>query len=156
MDANTNIIALLLLLLFTFPFLLMTFKAQKKKKENLATLFHLATLHQCKIKEHEVKDDFIIALDSNYSHAFFYKKGIDIDTEEVVRLEDIEDCKVVKKYNENQKKIERLELSFYPKNKTKGVISFDFFDININKQLTGELQLAEKWSRLINDQIKNS
>lgn len=156
MDSSTNIIALSLLLFFTIPFIYMSFNAQKKKKGTFASLLQLANQHHCKINKHEIKDDFIVALDTTHHHAFFYKKGIDINTETVVNLEEYEDCKVVKKYDGSQKKIEHLELSFFPKNKSKSVITFDLYDININKQLTGEIQLAEKWSSVFNDQIKNN
>jgi hypothetical protein len=78
-----------------------------------------------------------------------------------VDLVEIQTCQVVKK-TRNVKNdivglgfIERVELSFTPTKKNKGETKFELYDEEINMQLSGELQFVDKWTKHINDRLKN-
>ena len=74
-----------------------------------------------------------------------------------VDLAEIQTCQVVKK-TRNVKSlgfIERVELSFTPTNKNKGETRFELYDEETNMQLSGVLQFVDKWTKQINDRLKN-
>jgi len=51
--------------------------------------------------------------------------------------------------------VDKLELSFYPVEKGKPEISIEFYNDEYDSlTLSGELQLAEKWEKLLNEQLK--
>ena len=51
------------------------------------------------------------------------------------------------------KVIDKLSLVFTPVDKDRSNISLEFYDADVSMQLVGELQLIERWEKLINDRL---
>lgn len=51
--------------------------------------------------------------------------------------------------------MDRLNLNFFPVNSNQPDTVFEFYNADINYQLSGELQSIEKWNTLIKNMLKN-
>jgi hypothetical protein len=162
MDSGIVIVGTILLALCIVPFVILHYNSKKKEKQMLQSLTEIAQQHNCKMTQHEFCGEFVIGLDENKNFAFFFRQKKEEAISRFVDLSEIQTCQVVKK-NRNSKNnnggfafTERIELNFIPTHKSKEEIRFEMYDAEANMQLNGELQLADKWSKQINDRLKNN
>jgi hypothetical protein len=156
-----NILGILILLFFVIYIGVYYFKKFKLQNKMLQLLNQLAKENNCKIDTHEYCGDFVLGIDESKDFVFFFKQRKEEAISQFVDLSEIQTCQMVKK-TRNVKNdigslgfIERVELSFIPTNKTKGETRFELYDEEINMQLSGELQFVDKWTKQINDRLKN-
>ena len=155
MDLGTTIIGFIILFICLLPFILMGVSRSKRKKQFLQTLVDYANEHKGSINQHETAGDIIIGLDEKNNTVFFYTKNKTTETKQHIRLVDYKKCAVdttTRDFN-NSRLIDTVELTFTPIEKTKPIENLLFFNSKNNLQLSGELQLAEKWAILINSKI---
>jgi hypothetical protein len=161
MNLEITIIGIILSAICIVPLVIMHYNRTKKENKRLQYLNDIAIQHNCKISKHEFCGDFVIGIDESRNFVFFFKNKNEDIISQFVDLSDIKTCKVIKNTktikteNENVIIIERLELSFLPTNKNKLETRFEFYDNEINNQLSGELQLIDKWEEQINNLIGN-
>jgi len=161
MDLGTIIITLVFIAIVTVPFILTGYSKKRKKKNLFSRLTEMAKTEDCTITEFEFCSDFVIGLDEMANHLFFYKKAENREIAKSINLREYKSCKV---FNANRsvgdKKeklyvVDKLELSFYPVDKGKPEISIEFYNDEYDSlTLTGELQLIEKWEKLLNERMK--
>lgn len=158
---ESAIIGAILLAIFIVPLLIMNYNRVRKENIKLQSLNEFALLHNCKISQHEFCGDFVIGLDENRKYVFFFKQKKEDIISQFVDLSGIHSCQVYKKTrtieckNEDVVIMERVELRFLPTNKSKVETRFELYDDETNMQLSGELQLTDKWSKQINILLKN-
>ncbi|WP_339709437.1 hypothetical protein [uncultured Kriegella sp.] len=161
MELASTIIGGILAAVCVVPFVLITQGRKKREKKMLQSLITLADQHDCKISEHEYCSDFVIGIDKTKQYLFFFKKTKTEETLQYVNLNGIERCKVnnighvVRSKDGNHREIDRLELSFTPKAKDRQEIEFQFYNVDVNMQLSGELQAVQKWSKIVELHLKN-
>ncbi len=142
------------------PFIVMGQNRKNKGNKKLKYLTNLATQQDCHITKHEFCGDFVIGIDEAKKNVFFYKQWKDTAVENKINLAEIEICKVkntvrlVSANKGSQNILDRIELSLIPADKSKKEILLEFFNIDHSVQLSDELQMADQWSKLINDCIK--
>lgn len=102
-------------------------------------------------------------MDKNKNVLFFKQKKRDDSMEErCINLSEIQSCRVIdisrtiKKYNSTYKLIDRLDLCLIPVDKDRPEIKLEFFNVETDFQLNGQLQLIDKWSKMINDQLRTN
>jgi len=161
MDLEAAILGLISILICIVPFVIMYYNRVKKENKMLQSLNKIAQQHNCNISQHEFCGDYVMGIDENTNFVFFFKQKNEELITQFVDLSEIQACQMVKK-TRNVKKdmgshgfIGRVELSFIPTNKTKGETRFELYDEEINMQLSGELQFVDKWTKQINDRLKN-
>jgi hypothetical protein len=160
-DWKTAIIGLIVILACISPIIIMVRVRAQKTKKMLQSLQKFAQEQGCKISQHEFFSDFVLGIDEVKKFVFFHKYGKENSISQYVDLANIQTCKVVKQSrnvkvgNESASMISRLELSFVPIGKSQDEQSFLLFDLETNKQLSGELQFSEKWAQVINGYLKN-
>jgi len=161
MDWGTAIVGLISILICIVPFVIMYYNRVKKENKMLQSLNEIAQQHNCKIGQYEFCGDYVMGIDENRNFVFFFKQKKEVAISQFVDLSEIQTCRMVKK-TRNVKNdigslgfIERVELSFTPTNKNKGETKFELYDEEINMQLSGELQFVDKWTKQINDRLKN-
>lgn len=161
MDWGTTIVGLIMILICIVPFVIMYYNRVKKENKMLQSINEIAQQHNCKIGQHEFCGDYVMGIDENRNFVFFFKQKKEEAISQFVDLSEIQTCQMVKK-TRNVKNdigslgfIERVELSFTPTNKNKGETTFELYDEEINMQLSGELQFVDKWTKQINDRLKN-
>lgn len=160
MDLGSVIVGTIILAFCIVPFVIMHYNSVKKENKMLQSLNEIAQQHNCKISQHEFCGDFVIGLDENINFVFFFKQKKEEAISRFVDLSEIQYCKAVKSTRTIQSKDgnisipDRVELSYIPANKGKAETRFELYDEE-NMQISGELQLVDKWSKQINDRLKN-
>jgi hypothetical protein len=156
MDLGSGLIGGLAIALIALPFLWIK-RIQNKNKANMFDKLNaMAHQHQTSIEKFDLTGDFIIGTDPKHEHIFFFKKGNKEEVIQHVELKEIENCKVVKKdiLKGSYKTVDRLDLSFIPKDKSKLETLFEIFNLEKNMQLNGELQVIDRWKVDINSWLK--
>lgn len=161
MDWGTAIFGLISVLLIIVPIVMLNYKRGKKEKEMLSILKRNAHQQLCNISKHEFCGDFVIGLDEKRKFVFFVKEGQDDELDQWIELSEIISCKVSKETrvdidtSSGLGLTKQINLVFKPKDKGRSEIMLELYRMKNNSQLTGELQLAENWSKLINTLLKD-
>ena len=160
MDSGTLIVGAIMIVICILPFILINNSIKKQKKQLLQSLSGLATQQNCKITQHELGSNLAIGMDENADFLFFFRRVKDKEIVQHIDLKDIQNCKVlntsrtVRNSKENYQVTDKLELCVTPKAKSRPDILLEFYNSDENSQLDGELQLIEKWTKIINDKVK--
>lgn len=163
MDLGIIIITLVFIAIVTAPFILTGNSRKRKKKILFHQLTKIAENDDCTITQHEFCAEFVIGLDEMANHLFFYKK---VETREIAKslhLSEFKSCSLINSNRtvsirkEKYYVVDKLELTFYPAEKEAPEISIELYNDEFDSlTLTGELQLAEKWEKLLNEKLKSS
>ena len=157
MDLGSALVGLIIIVICIVPFVIMSQGNRKTKKQKLAALEHIAHEQNCSISQHDVCGDFVIGFDDRKKHVFFYKEYNDKKEETFVDLAHVKDCKIIKEDKRINNKsgaysiIDKLNLSFKTTNNKE--IRMEFYNSDVNLQLSGELQMIEKWKELIKSSL---
>jgi hypothetical protein len=156
LDLGTAISGGIIFIVCMLPFILMYMKRKKNEKQFLQLLSTIAEQQNCQISQYDVFGMFGIGLDEVKNVVFFYRKTNDNINEYTVDLSGIKSCEVINTgvMDNKQRVVDSLELSFIPVAKNNSIVKMVFFNSKTNIQLCGELQLIEKWSTIINNQLK--
>lgn len=160
MDLGTSIIGAILVAICVLPFLLLGRSRRKREKRMMQSLMKIAEKENCIISEQDSCREFIIGIDRTNHFLFFNKFSNGKETSRFANLEEIQSCKLVNKSRAIDKKesnvlvIDKLELSFRPLDKNSEEFSWEFYSSDENSHLDDELQLLEKWVKIINNHIQ--
>ncbi len=161
MDLGTILITLVFIAIVTVPFVLTGYSKKRKKDSLFRRLTEMAENEECTITQHEFCADFIIGLDRMADRLFFYKKSENLEIAKSINLQEFKSCRLInsnrtlgeKKSSYNV--IDKLQLCFYPHDKNKSEVSVEVYNDEYDSlTLSGELQLAEKWEKLLNERLK--
>jgi hypothetical protein len=162
MNIGTIIIGAIFLAICILPFALISMSKKKKEKQLLKKLNEIAQQSDSHISQYERCNDMIIGIDKSSNHFFAYKNLLDRESEFTVNLKEIQQCRIMTngkvpggKGNgeSNFRVVDRLSLLFNPGDKEKTSLQFELFNHDDNQQMDGELELARKWEKILNDQI---
>lgn len=156
MDLGTTIIGLICIVICAIPFVLTVRGKKKKEKQLLSSLKDLAKQQNCDISEYEVCGFYAIGVDKTKNFAFFSFKKKELTKQQFVDLSTIKSCKIAnigKSTSKNGKVIERLNLNFSPNDENRSNTAFEFYNVDVNYQLCGELESIKKWNSLINNML---
>ena|SRR5690606_438004 len=160
MDLGTALIGAIFLAICMVPFIIMYYHRVKKENKIVQSLKNIAQQQNCNIDKYELCGDFALGVDENRGFVFFFKQKNDEAIHQFVNLSETQTCHIVKKTrnpkanNVNTLVIEQLELGFTPIKKNMEETRFELYNEEINTQLSGELQLAEKWAKEITERLK--
>lgn len=156
MELGTTIIGVIFLVLAFSPVFLMSIRRKKKEKALLQTLAQVANRQNCKVSKQEYFGEFAIGIDESNDAVFYVKKTNDTLIEEFVYLAAVQECRVLNISNSSNsfKRIDKLDLSFMPREKNKAEIKLTFYSADSNTQIFEELKSIENWSRIIKDHLK--
>lgn len=161
MDLKTAILWLMVIFIGLIPFVIAYYKMKKKGSKMLNHLKESAAQYGCSISQHEFCGNFIVGIDDKKHFVFFFKQKNEETFSKFVDLSDIQSCQVIKK-SRNVKNdrgsftvIERIDLAFSPLNKSKSDTRFELYEEEDNMQLSDELELAERWTKRINEKLKS-
>lgn len=162
LDFGTIAIGLFSVLACVLPFALDYRSRKNKENYLLQPLKKIAQQQNCQISEYEVGRNFVIGIDKAKNSVFFYKEEKENAISKSIDLATIQDCKVITSHKTmnhakgSYKVVIKLELSFISINQGKTEQTWELYNADISPQLNGEVQLTEKWSKLINKQLNNS
>ncbi|MDO9595076.1 MAG: hypothetical protein Q7J19_08785 [Lutibacter sp.] len=161
MNLGTAIVGAIFIAIFMLPFIFMLNGRKKKEKQLMQSILNVASNHNCKISQQEINEEFAIGLDETLNHLFFFKKTKDKEIAQHIDLKEIKSCKVVKtdhatgNKEDSYKSIDKLDLHFSFLDRKNPDISFVFYDSEENFGMDGEIQMIEKWSKIVNDRLKS-
>lgn len=158
MDFDSLILGVAFILICASPFVLIYFNGKKTEKRTLQLLSRFATQNNSKLSQSESCGDFAIGLDETLKRLLFVKKNSDNDVSVCIDLNQMEACipNTTRIPSKNTTPtITYVGLGLVPQGNKGKETTLIFYDERINTQLTGELQLAEKWSKNINSLLKN-
>ena len=158
MDIGTAITGSICVIICALPFVLIGMSRRKKEKESLKALNNLAKQNNSDITDSEICGDYIIGVDKTKRTLFFITKREDSFREQFVELSHIKDCKIanIKRSTKNGKIIQRLYLQLSYAEQIKQEVILEFYNADINYQLSGEMESIEKWNKLIHNLIDNN
>lgn len=162
MEFGTSIIGLVAVALCTVPVVLMRRSKNKKEKELINGLRSVADAYNCELASWDCGIEFAIGISAAKNHIFFYKKRNEAITEEGVPLKALKKCQVdidkrtIKTKDGNETVIDKLELTFIPKDTSITPTRFEIFNSDEHFQMNGELPLIRKWEAIINELLKDS
>ncbi len=160
MDLATAFIGSILLIFSLSPFIFFYFYNKSREKKLYKLLLSLAKSQKSVISRYEACNDVIIGLDESSRTLFFCKDSKVKKFQKHIGLKDVNACKIVKTSNHGGSNgsgyvaIDFLGLSIEYTNKSKPVDVLEFYDASENNQLSGELQMIEKWENIIRSIIK--
>jgi len=161
MDTGSAIIGAVILAICIAPFVIIYYNRVRKEKKVLQSLGEVAKQHNCSINQHEFCGDFVIGIDENRKWVFFHKQKEGEAITQHIDLSKIGSCKVGKRYltakngHAGTGILEQVDLNFISNNHNKGEMRFELYNDEVNIQLSGEMQCAEKWSGMINELIRH-
>ncbi|MDW5289602.1 hypothetical protein [Formosa sp. PL04] len=158
MNTGTLILSAFFIVICALPFILSTRGSRKRKNAMLKAVTEIATKNNATISKYDVGADFVIGLDDVKNLVFFFKKTLNNTIENCLDLSDYKDCRTLKfskNLNSNSKSqaIQTLKLNFIPIDKTTTESLFEFYNEDVNTQLSGELQIIETWQTLIQQKL---
>ena len=160
MDSVTLIIGAVVIALCTLPFVFMGRKKRKHENELKQAFSGLVMKENCTPGESEILGDYIIGADQLFRFFFFYKKAETGENACRVKLSEIRSCKMssvghtVGDKGNSILVTDKLNLVFNPIDKNQPSVVLELFNSDESMQLNGEIQLAEKWEKLINHHLK--
>ena len=160
MNTGNIILGVILVGICVLPFALVYFQKRKKQAIMLIALNEKAKEKNRKIKKHEFGRDFVIGLDGDKEYVFFHQHSKDTTTTQMVDLSQVRRCTPEKKIrsaqvgNQRTQIIENLSLIFTPVDESHKTIRFVLYDEDVHGQLSGQLQIMERWSEKIQDLIR--
>ena len=161
LDLGTLLIGFFALLCCIVPFVI-DYRRRKKKENNLLQPLKKAAEQQnFQMNDYEVCNNFIIGIDKLKNIFFFYSQEKDNAISKFIDLSTIENCKVITSHKTrssatgSSKIINKLELSFVSSDKSKAEQTVDIFNADGFSRLNGEIQLADKWSKIVTNQLSS-
>lgn len=161
MNLGTAIVGAIFIAIFMLPFIFMLSGRKKKEKQLKQSILAIANNHNCKISQQEISDEFAIGLDETLNQLFFFKKTTGKEIAQHINLAEIKSCKVIKTEHstgnkqDSVKLIDKLDLHFSFLDRKNPDISLAFYDSEENFGMDGEIQIIEKWSKIVNDRLKS-
>lgn len=160
MNTGNIILGVILVGICVLPFALVYFQKRKKQAIMLIALNEKAKERNRKIDKHEFGGDFVIGLDGDKACVYFHQLGKNSTTTQIVDLFKVRRCAPEKKIrsaqvgNQRTQIIENLSLVFTPMDESHKTIRFVLYDEDIHGQLSGQLQIMERWAEKIQDLIR--
>jgi hypothetical protein len=160
MNLSIALITIVTIAAFVTPLVLITRSRKAKEKRFLQILIEMARKTNSAISDHEYFNNTAIGIDKEAHRLFFMRKTTAGDNNQEIDLKEVLRCRMVNTSNTVSHKestytvIEKIQLAFTYRDKNKPETTMEFYN-NDHDSLTisGELQIAEKWARIINADI---
>jgi hypothetical protein len=152
MESSTTIIVVVILALFIVPIVFINWNNARLLKQKIVRFRSVGADHQLQLSELDVWGQNGIGID-NVSKCVLFAKNIGQDEYvEKIDLNKLKKCEVNKVAREMQSasSIDQINLRLIFKDSNRANMLLEFYTISGNLQINGELQLAEKWEKIIN------
>lgn len=155
MNIGINVIGAILVAICASPIIYFIASRKNQEKKLINALKTFATQHHETIGNYEICGQFIVGVNDHLSTLYFAKQHENKLVVEKLLLKEVAGAVVETKYrtDKHSKSIEHLGIRFLPKRGQVSEFYWDFYNIQNNFQLNGELQLADSWVKRINQII---
>lgn len=159
MDSGT-IFGLVFVIICVLAVVLIKNASKKKKKQFIQTLFDLAEKNSYKISEYDLWNNTLIGIDKEAHKLFFIRNTAENAIKKEVDLLEIQKCRVINSSrmitngDSSHNVIDKLELVVASRDPKQADTILEFYNTNRdNLTLNREVQLTEKWSGIVNENI---
>lgn len=155
METGVLSMTLVMLAVIIVPFTIIKLGIKKKEKQGYIKLKEIATKNHHQISDYDIHGNFAIGWDANTKYLYYYKKSTLTELFDDFDLNTIKDCKIVKQTRNvkngkgSYEVLDKMMISFTPST----IKQIDLYDGEESFQLTGELEIAEKWNKIIRNAI---
>jgi hypothetical protein len=156
MDLGASIVGMIVILICTIPFVLISVNNRKKGEELRQRLFDFAKKSNFTVNRFDSWHRSSIGIDDQNDVIFFTRTVKDQAFLQQINLSEIQKCRVIitRKTASSSGGIDILELAFTYQNKQKSDVILEFYNAaHDSLTLSGELQMVEKWGKIVNDKI---
>jgi ABC-type glycerol-3-phosphate transport system permease component len=162
MKSGTIIMIGMVLLIFVIPTIWIYLISIKNEKLFKKKLFNFAETSNCKISELDFWKKSVIGIDKTLHRLFYIKTVNSEEYKKEIDLTEIQKCRVLNASRSMNNKdgnyttVDKLELIFTYRDKTRPELALEFYNaIHDSLSLSGEVQLIEKWSLIVNSELGN-
>ncbi len=154
METGIAIVTAIIIAIVIIPIALMQIGTKKRNKQLLNKLEAMASQNKGKITDYDTHKTFAIGFDHLANHVYFYKNTPDAEITQDIDLKKIRNCEIVRQTTrarngkQTNEVLEKLLLAFKPYNGG-ATQHIELYDAEESFQLSGELDIATKWSGLI-------
>ena len=160
MDTGTIIVTLIFLVIVIVPFFIFGKTYRKQKKQLLLSLKQEAEKQRAQLRGTEVAGKFGIAIDEAADILFFARLNGSEYSARALVLSDYNRCRMNTKRSfaeEGESAVTGIELVFYAVEKGSPDVVLNLFDAdNDAVTLSDELQVAVKWSQILERRFKDN
>lgn len=160
MNTTTIITTGIIFLLFAIMYIISVYNKKKKENKILANIARLSGINIHNITQYDVWNNSVIGMDDSSAEIYFIRNSADDQSFQKVQLAEIQRCwlnevsRSVFFNGSSVKVVEKVELKMDNKGKGKPDTVIEFYNQDSDRtDLSGELQLADKWSKLLNEKI---
>lgn len=146
MNISFITIAIVLFVVCVIPFIVFSVNNSVKRKIKIQNLFKIAEDNSATIQDKDFWNKSIIGIDKSNKMLFFSKNSEEYDKFISINISDLHNCSIERTEN-NNKAIEKLELELKFANKP--TIVLEFFNIKETRLIVNELELIQKWQKLL-------
>lgn len=152
------IVTWLIIILTTTSFIVFFWiRSRNKEKITSSALLNFAKENNCTISSYDHWDKILIGIDNQEINKLFFIRTIpDKEHRAAINLSEVMSCRLVKtertvRYDkEKVNVIDKIELVFSFVDTHKPDVALEFYNTDYNQlTLSGELQLAQKWSGIV-------
>ena len=155
METTTILWTVIVLILCALPIIIAKGSKAKKEKELRETISKLAGNTTAQIDQFDRWNNKAVAIDNNTNRLFFISGNG--DAHRLIDLSDIQQASLIKTHHNGggaSSVIKKVELFLVPKERGKPNIELEFYDADHDSlTIRDELQLAEKWSSILESAI---
>lgn len=162
MKSGTIIMIVMVVLIFVVPSIWMYLSRINSEKQFKKKLFNFAESNNCTISELDFWKKSAIGIDKNLRKLFYIRITNSEEYKKKIDLTEIQKCRVLNasrsmnNKNGNFTAIDKLELIFTYRDKNKSEIALEFYNpIHDSLSLAGEVQLIEKWLRILDAELSH-
>jgi hypothetical protein len=152
----------MVVLIFVVPSIWMYLSRMKSEKQFKKKLFNFAESMNSTISELDFWKKSAIGIDKTLHKLFYIRITNSEEYKKEIDLTEIQKCRVLNasrsmnNRNGNFTAIDKLELIFTYRDKNKSEIALEFYNpIHDSLSLAGEVQLIEKWLRIVDAELSH-
>lgn len=159
MDLVTLLIGIGTLAVMVLPILLFQYSNKRKAAKKLKDLINQAKSSGINISKHDILNEQLIGIDTIVKKLILFNITDDACSFKIFDLKDFQSCilnverRGGKSNNSQNSIIEKIYLVLKPFNHNSSDSKIGFYDNSVNMSIYNELELAEKWEKLICETI---
>lgn len=151
-DITSIVISAIALGAFAVPVVYDQVQKKKVSQKFENNFLETAQKHDLNLEQHDTwRDTYAIGLDSSAGKLLYFKQGKNKNKEQVLNLAEVKHCETTKSGSRSRRSsgVNKVELEYMTQGSDKEK-TLEFFSNGNYQQLRNEVQIAEKWKKIIN------
>lgn len=158
MDLSVIIISVIIVAVFVVPIYIVSLQSSSEQKRKLKIVKSMAVSHQLQFSEVDVWKKYAIGIDTQ-SKTILYANGYENNLfSQIIELKNVKKCEVRKSFKtvENESIVDKIDLQLFYSDASKSQMLLEIYHAQGKHHIDNEFQLAEKWVKIINENLKTA